>query len=79
MLSPSEYNLDLRIPWKKKVEEVEESSFIIDNNGSLISECQWIQYDSTNKWKTKVYEAEQPQHQMAIENHELNWLSFLKL
>ena len=59
--------------------EVEESSFIIDNNGSLISQCQWIQNDSTNEWKTKVCEVEQPQHHMVIEKYELNWLSFLKL
>ena len=48
--------------------EVEESSFIIDNNGSLISQCQRIQYDST----TKVCEAEKPQHHVAIEKYELN-------
>ena len=59
--------------------EVKESSFIIDNNGSLISQCQWIQYDSANEWKTNVCEAEQPQHHMAIKKYELNWLSFLKL
>ena len=59
--------------------KVEESSVIIDNNGSLISQCQRIQYDSTSEWKTKVCEAEQPQHHMAIEKYELNWLSFLKL
>ena len=59
--------------------EVEESSFIIDNNSSLISQCQRIQYDGTNKLKTKVCGAEQPQHDMAIEKYELNWLSFLKL
>ena len=51
---------------------MEESSFIIDNNGSLISQCQRIQYDSANELKTKVCEAEQPQHQMAIEKYELN-------
>ena len=59
--------------------KMKESSFIIDNNGSLISQCQRIQYDSANEWKTKVCEAEQPQHHMAIEKYELNWLSFLKL
>ena len=41
--------------------EVKESSFIIDNNGSLISQCQQIQY-----------EAEQPQHHLAIKKYELN-------
>ena len=34
--------------------EVEELSFIIDNNGSLISQYQPIQYDSANKRKTEV-------------------------
>ena len=59
--------------------EVKESSFIIDNNGSLISQCQQIQYDSTNEWKTKVCEAEQPQYHVVIKKCELNWLSSLKL
>ena len=59
--------------------EVEESSFIIDNSGSLISQCQRIQYDSANKWKTKVCEEEQPQHHVPIEKYELNLLSILKL
>ena len=52
--------------------EVGKSSLIIDNNGSLISQCQGIQYDSANELKTKVCEAEQPQHHMAIEKYELN-------
>ena len=56
--------------------EVEESSVIINNNGSLISQCQRIQYDSTKEWKTKVCEAEQPQHHMAMEKYKLNWVSF---
>ena len=30
--------------------EVEESSVVIDNNSSLISQCQRIQYDSTKEW-----------------------------
>ena len=38
--------------------EVKESSFIIDNNGSLISQLQWIQYDSANEWKKKVCQAD---------------------
>ena len=59
--------------------KVEESSFIIDNNGSLISQRQRIQYDSTNEWKIKVCGAEQPQHHMTIEKYELNGLSSLKL
>ena len=54
------------------------SSFIIDKNGSLISQCQRSQYDSANEWKTKVCETEQSHH-MAIEKYELNRLSFLKL
>ena len=29
--------------------------------------------------KDKSFTAEQPQHHMAIEKYELNWLSFLKL
>ena len=52
--------------------KMKELSFIIDNNGSLISQCQRIQYDSANELKTKVCEAEQPQHHMAIEKDELN-------
>ena len=59
--------------------EVEESSVIIDNNGSLISQFQRIQCNSTKEWKTKVCEAEQSQYHMGIEKCELNWLSFLKL
>ena len=59
--------------------KVEESSVIIDNNGSLISQCQRIHYNSANEWKTKVYEAEQAQHHMGIEKYELNLLFFLKL
>ena len=59
--------------------EVKKSSFIIDNNGSLISQRQRIQYDSANEWKTKVCEAQQPQHHIVIKKFELNWLSFLKL
>ena len=59
--------------------EVEESSFIVDDNGGLISQCKRIQYDSTNDWKIKVCESEQPQYHMTIEKYELNWLSFLKL
>ena len=59
--------------------EVEESSVIIDDNGSLISHCQRTQYNTTSEWKKKVFEAEQPQHHIAIEKYELNWQSFLKL
>ena len=52
---------------------------MISRNGSLMSQCQRIQYDSPNEWKTKVCEAEQLQHYMAIKKYELNWLSYLKL
>ena len=38
---------------------MEESNFTIDNNGSLISYCQWIQYDSANELNNKVCEAEE--------------------
>ena len=54
--------------------EVKESSFINDNNGSLMSQCQRIQYASANEWKAKVCEAEQPQRHMAIKKCGLNWL-----
>ena len=47
----------------------------IDNKGSLISQCQQIQYDNANKWKTNVREAEQPQHHMAIKS--MNWIDYL--
>ena len=50
--------------------EVEESSFISNNNRSLIPQCQRIQYDSANEWKRNVCEAEQPQHHMTIEKYE---------
>ena len=59
--------------------EVKELRFIIDNNDSLISKYQQIQCDSANEWKKKVCKAEKPQHYMAIEKVELNWLSFLNL
>ena len=49
--------------------EVEESSVIIDNNGNLLSQCQQIQYSSSNERKTKVFKAE-PQHHRAIEKYE---------
>ena len=58
-------------PKKEKLEinffprmEVEELSFIFDNNGSLIPWYQRIQYDSVSEWER---EAAQPQHHMAIE------------
>ena len=46
-------------------------SFIIINNGNLISQYQRIQYDSANEWKTNVCKAEQPQHHMPTEKVEL--------
>ena len=59
--------------------EGEESCFIFENKSNLKSQYQRIQYDSANKWKTKVWEAEQPQHRKAIERVGLIWLTFLKL
>ena len=40
--------------------EVEELCLIFEYNDTLISQCQQIQYDSTNKSKAKVFKTEQP-------------------
>ena len=52
--------------------EKEELSFIFENNGSLISWYQRIQYGSVNEWERKVCEATQAQLHMAIEKIVLN-------
>ena len=59
--------------------EEEDSSFITDSNASLLSQCQQIQYNSAKEWNIKVCDTEKPQHYVAMEKYELNWLSFLKV
>ena len=50
----ADFQICISIPYSLKAmffsrTEVKESKFIIDNNDSLISQCQGIQYDSANK------------------------------
>ena len=59
--------------------EGEKLIFVFENIGRLKSLYQRIQYDSANKWKTKRCETERPQHHIAIEKVDLNWISFFKL